>query len=227
MTGKTEKTTQPISVFLVDDHHVIRRGFRIMLEGTSGIRIVGEESEASNVVAKVKELQPDVVLMDIKLGTVGTDGIDITRELRSRCPNINVIVISNFDEEDYVKDAIRAGASGYLLKDITQEDLIKAIRTVYEGGAVVNPLLNKKILNELASIRPHVSYHPSLEGPLSDKEAEVLTLLTEGFPNKEIAGKLFITEKTVKAHVSSILRKLGVKDRTQAVIFALKRGLIK
>ena len=223
----TIKATTPITILLVDDHQVVRRGFKMMLEGAPEIRVVGEESAVQNVLIKVRELQPDIVLMDIKLGSVGANGIDITRELKSRFPNVNVIIISNFDEDEYVKEAVRAGASGYLLKDIGQEDLIQAIRTVYKGGAAVNPILNKKILKEFAAMTPNITYHPSSEGPLSDKEMQVLAILTEGYSNKDIAAKMFITEKTVKAHVSSILRKLGVKDRTQAVIFALKRGLVK
>lgn len=227
MNANPSKMVKSIAVLLVDDHQVVRRGFRMMLEGATGITVVGEENSAKQVLAKVRELEPDVIIMDIKLEAVGTNGIDITRELKVKFPQINVIIISNFDEDEYVKEAIRAGASGYLLKDITQEDLIQAIRTVYKGGAVINPLLNKKILKEFAAMTPQLTYHPSHEGPLSDKETQVLTLLTEGYSNKEIAGRLFITEKTVKAHVSSILRKLGVQDRTQAVIFALKRGIIK
>lgn len=210
-----------IRVLLVDDHTLLRQGLRNMLELNPNIQVVGEARDGEEALAKTAEVSPDIVLMDITLP--GTDGIEATRKIKEHYPKVDVIVLTMHVDDYHAFEAIRAGASGYLTKSVTQDELVKAIETVRAGEASVDPAIAKKMLREFAH---------SLEGKskafgLSPREREVLLQLCQGASNKEIAERLVISQKTVKSHLKSIFNKLDVNDRTQAVAFALREGIIK
>lgn len=215
-----------VTVILVDDHPVVRKGFRYML-GSPEVEIVGEASTFEDAMALVQESSPMIALMDIKLASTGLSGIDATREIRKKHPQTSVIIVSGFDDEENVREAVAAGASGYLLKDVTKEDLLQAIKIVAGGGTVTSPIIGKKLFKEFASLASKALPKEVAEYHLSEKELEVLKLMVQGHSNKEIASSLYVTEKTVKAHVSAVLKKLQVKDRTQAVIHALRKGIVR
>ena len=209
-----------ISVLIVDDHTIVRQGLRTFLELQEDIEVVGEASNGVDAVEQVRQLLPDVVLMDLVMPEM--DGIEATRSIRSLIPSTKVIILTSFAEDDKVFPSIKAGAQGYLLKNVSPVDLIKAIQAAHRGEAQMDPEIAKKLMDEF-SARPT---KPSA-GELTERELEVLRLIAGGLNNRDIAGELVLSEKTVKTHVSNILSKLHLADRTQAAIFALREGLVR
>jgi NarL family two-component system response regulator LiaR len=201
-----------IRVLLADDHAVVRQGLRTFLDLQDDIEVVAEAADGEEALEAAERLAPDVVLIDLVMPKL--DGIEAIRRLRERSPEIRAIVLSSFVDDDKLFPAIRAGAAGYLLKDVQPQDLVEAIRTVNGGGALLHPQVAARLLEEMT------------EDPLTPREREVLALIGRGMPNKIIARELTLSEKTVKAHVSSILAKLGVTDRTQAALYAVREGLV-
>jgi two-component system, NarL family, response regulator LiaR len=205
-----------IRVLICDDHAVVRQGLRTFLDLQEEIVVVGEAADGEQALAAIARERPDVVLMDLVMP--GVDGIEALRELRARAPATRAIVLSSFIDDDKLFPAVRAGAAGYLLKDVQPQELVAAIRTVHGGGSLLHPVVAARLMEELATSAP-------LE-QLTAREREVLALIGRGLANKLIARELGIAEKTVKAHVSSVLSKLGLTDRTQAALFAVREGLV-
>lgn len=210
-----------LKVIIADDHVIVREGLMAMLNLADDIRVIGEATNGQEVVQMAEKLRPDVVLMDIRMAEL--NGVQATREIKSRFPEVQVIVLTNYDDDEYVFDCLRYGASGFLLKDVTPEDLVKAIKCAVKGRSLMDPLVLNKVLARFRHLAQDGSGHADR---LSQREKEVLTALTAGLSNKEIAQQLFITEKTVKAHFSSIYRKLNVRRRSQAIVGAVKSGLV-
>lgn len=217
----------PIKVLLVDDHAVVLRGLSFFLGTQADIRVVGEASNGREALAQAAALQPDVVLMDLVMPVM--DGIEATAALRQSHPEVRVIILTSFSEQDRVVPAIRAGAAGYLLKDVQPEELVQAIRGAYSGQPQLHPKVAGQLMAAVATpaAPPANTQIAAAAGDLTVREREVLSLIAQGRSNKEIAAQLYIAEKTVKTHVSSLLSKLGLDDRTQAAIFALKHGLVQ
>jgi DNA-binding NarL/FixJ family response regulator len=208
-------------VLIADDHVIVREGLIALLNLADEIMVVGEAADGQEVVEMTERLRPDVVLMDIRMGK--PDGVQATREIKTRFPDVNVIVLTNYDDDEYVFDCLRYGASGYLLKDVSPEDLIKAITSAAQGESLVDPSVLNKVLTQFRDLTRDGSDRSEI---LSAREKEVLEALAQGLSNKEIARELCITEKTVKAHSSSIYRKLNVTTRSQAIVGAVKTGLV-
>jgi NarL family two-component system response regulator LiaR len=210
-----------ISVLLVDDHAVVRNGLRNYLEIQEDIEIAGEAENGLEALEKVRLLHPDIVLMDLVMPKM--DGIEATRQINAANTTTKVIVLTSFSEDDQVFSAIKAGATGYLLKDVSPADLVKAIRATYQGESQLHPDIVNKLMQEFANqpVEPK-----RIHGNMTERELEVLGLIARGMSNREIAQSLTISEKTVKAHVGSILSKLHLKDRTQAAIYAHQNGLV-
>ena len=202
-----------IRVLLVDDQSIIREGLSSLLQAKQDIEVVGEAENGKLAVEQALKLQPDVVLMDMRMPIM--DGIAATRNLQQKAPNVKVLVLTTFDDDDYINQAMKFGAKGYLLKDTPSEELAQAIRAVNKGYTQMGPGLFEKVM----TATPHVEEPPELE-QLTPREKEVLQLIAKGLNNREIAEKLFISERTVKNHVNSILSRLNLRDRTQAAIFA-------
>jgi DNA-binding NarL/FixJ family response regulator len=214
-----------IRVVVADDQALVREGFRLILEVEQDIEVVGEAADGSQAVETTRKLDPDVVLMDVQMP--GLDGIEATRRIGGAGLRARILVLTTFDRDDYVYAAMRAGASGFLLKDIRREQLVHAIRTVAAGDALLAPVLVKRLIEDLCR-RPAPSQgRPSELTDLSDRELQVLTLLARGLANAEIGRELFLGEATVKTHVANTLRKLGLRDRVQAVIAAYECGLVR
>lgn len=225
---KKEKRKNYIKILLVDDHNLVREAFAQMLELEDDFIVAGQAADADSALDKALELKPDIILMDIKLP--GVNGIEATRMIKSKLPETEIMILSMYDEEEYVRQAVRAGATGYVLKDISQEDLLRNIRVVHSGGSYIQPSLARKVLQDIASMgkaKPHTSSRSSNIKELSDREIEVLQHVANGESNKEVAKALIISEKTVKAHLRSIFRKLEVGDRAQAVATAMRKGLVE
>jgi NarL family two-component system response regulator LiaR len=211
---------QTISVLIVDDHDVVRRGLRAFFESEGGIEVVGEASNGAEAVRKVQELLPDVVLMDLVMPEV--DGITAIRQVTDVSPHSRVLVLTSFGEDERIFRSIKAGAMGYMLKDTPAEELGRAVRSVARGELLLHPEIAKRVLEEFAAIRADA---PPLAS-LTTREGEVLILITKGYSNKEIAHELCISVKTVKSHVSNILTKLHMADRTQAALYAVQQGFV-
>ena len=218
-----------IRILLVDDQTLIRQGIRMLLVGENDLEVIGEAGNGREALAQVMSLQPDVVLMDIRMPEM--DGVSATREITQRFPGCAVIILTTFDDDETIFEGLRAGARGYLLKDINADEMTAAIRTVASGGALIQPSITRKVLAEFTRLTNPLSQagstnpQPLIE-PLTDREMEVLRLLAEGLSNREIAERLVITEGTVKNHVSNLIAKLNVRDRTQAILKAQEFGLI-
>ena len=210
-----------IRVLIADDHAVVRQGLKTFLELQDDIEVVEDVADGEAAVAAVEREAPDVVLMDLVMP--GVDGVEAIRRIRERRPQARVLVLSSFLDDERLFPAVRAGAAGYLLKDVEPRELVKAIHTVHGGEALLHPAVAARLMDEFAAAPPQ---EPSADG-LTEREREVLTLIARGLPNKLIARDLSISEKTVKAHVSSILGKLGVSDRTQAALYAVRSGLVE
>lgn len=211
-------TTEPITILIVDDHAVVRQGLRTFLELQSDMTVVGEADNGRSAVELVQSLLPDLVLMDLVMPQM--DGIEATRQIRAAAPQTRVLVLTSFTEDEKVFPAIKAGALGYLLKDVAPGELIKAIQAAYQGEAQLHPEIAKKLMGELAGKSSAVPL-----ADLTERESEVLRLIARGLNNQEIATSLTISHKTVKTHVSNILSKLHLADRTQAAIYALQQGI--
>ncbi|MEK3985475.1 response regulator transcription factor [Paenibacillus sp. FSL K6-3166] len=225
-----------IGLLLVDDHAMVRRGLQVFLSTQPDIKVIGEASNGREALERTAELQPDIILMDLHMPVM--NGIETAKQLRISHPQVKIIVLTSFSDQDHVLPAIRVGIKGYLLKDIEPEALVVAIRKVHSGQVELHSEAASQLMNLMAASTPEqldVS-NPDLNGPsttsatitaselLTPREQEVLDLIALGMSNKEIASKLVITEKTVKTHVSHVLGKLNLSDRTQAAIFALKNG---
>jgi DNA-binding NarL/FixJ family response regulator len=218
-----------ISVLVVDDQAMVRAGFAAILGAQDGIDVLGQASDGAEGVELARRLRPDVVLMDVRMP--GMNGIDATRELvhpsRGEPHRPLVLVLTTFDADEYVYDALAAGASGFLLKDAPPDDLVHAVRVVAAGEALLAPRVTKRLLERFATQRPATSSRALLLADLTEREREILVLIGRGMSNAEIAAQLFIAEQTVKTHVSRIFTKLGLRDRVQAVILAFDAGLVE
>jgi len=209
-----------IRVVIADDHAVVRQGLRTFLELQQDVEVVADAADGDEAVAAAHEHRPDVVLMDIVMP--GTDGVEAIRRILLERPSTRVIALTSFLDDDKVFPAVRAGAAGYLLKDVEPPELVKAIRTVYGGEALLHPAVTARLMEELAG-----SGRDDAVDPLTEREREVLGLIARGLANKLIARELGIAEKTVKTHVSNILGKLDLTDRTQAALYAVRRGWVE
>jgi len=210
---------EPIRVFLADDHPVVREGLRTFLESRDGIEVVGEAGDGESAATAIERLHPDVVLMDLVMPGMG--GVAAIRRIGERAPGTRVVVLTSFASDDQVIPAVQAGAAGYLLKDVEPSGLEAAIRLVHQGEALLDPQVAGRVMEQVA--------HPAPGGDvdsLTPREREVLGLLGRGMSNRELADTLVVSEKTVKTHVSNILMKLGVHDRTQAALLAVREGLV-
>jgi len=208
-----------IRILLTDDHVVVRRGTQALLSTEPEIQVVGEAKNGEEAVAKAEELRPDVILMDLEMPVM--DGIEAIRRITASQKDARILVLTSFATDDKVFPAIKAGALGYLLKDSSPDELVRAIRQVYRGESSLHPTIARKLLQEMS--RP--SQKPPTDDPLTEREVEVLKLVAQGNSNQDIADKLIISEATVRTHVSNILSKLHLASRTQAALYALKEGL--
>ena len=214
-----------IGIVVADDHEVVRAGFAALLDTQPDFTVLGTAADGAAAVRVCRDLRPDVVLMDVRMP--GTDGIEATRQLAAGDPAPKVLILTTFDLDEYVFDALRAGASGFLLKDVTAERLFDAVRVVAAGEALLAPAVTRRLISEFAKIRrPAPAAATPALATLTPRETEVLRLVAEGLSNPEIAARLVVTEETVKTHVSRVLAKLGLRDRTQAVVAAYESGLV-
>lgn len=213
-------TERPVTVVLVDDHEVVRRGIRAYFASQDDLEVVGEAASGSEALAVVAEQRPDVVVMDLRLS--GIDGIETTRAVRDLAPGTRVVVLTSYGADDFLYPALRAGALGYLLKDVGAHELATAVRRAARGEPTLSPSIAARLMQEVASAGPD---EPGPD-PLTPRETEVLAQIAEGLSNLEIARQLSIAETTVKAHVSHVLAKLAVDDRTQAAVYAWRSGLV-
>ncbi|MEU4742362.1 response regulator transcription factor [Actinosynnema sp. NPDC023658] len=214
-----------VRVVVADDHQVIRAGYAALLDTQPDFTVVGTASDGGEAVRVCRELSPDVVLMDVRMP--GVDGIEATRRLLGGAGGPRVLILTTFDLDEYVYDALRAGASGFLLKDVTAEQLFDAVRVVAAGEALLAPTVTRRLISEFARLRPERGAPPDAAlSTLTPRETQVLRLVAEGLSNPEVAARLVVTEETVKTHVSRVLNKLGLRDRTQAVVAAYESGLV-
>lgn len=219
----------PIRVLLADDQAMVRAGFRLILESEPDLEVVGEAEDGAGAVAAAQSLRPDVVLMDIQMPIL--DGIAATRRLVGSAREdsdlaTRVLILTTFERDEYIFAALRAGASGFLLKNAPPEDLIAAVRVVAAGDALLAPSVTRRIIAEFAALPPAAALSPELSG-LTEREVETLRLVARGLTNAEIAARLFVGESTVKTHVSNVLAKLGLRDRVQAVVWAYEGGVVR
>jgi NarL family two-component system response regulator LiaR len=214
--------SDPITVLLVDDHEMVRRGVRAFLETQPDISVVAEAGSGEEAVRLAAEHAPDVALMDLIMP--GMDGVEATRRLTTRSPRTNVVMLTSYHDDEHVFPAIRAGALSYVLKDVGPEELADTVRRAAAGEAVLHPRVAARVVRELHGARRD---EPNAFRELSDRELEVLKLIAGGLNNAEIAGRLYVSEKTVKSHVSNILGKLHLADRTQAAVYAWRQGVVR
>ena len=215
-TNETPAGTGKIKVFLLDDHEVVRRGLRDLLESDGDIEVVGESGSAQEAIRRIPALRPDVAILDGRLPD--GSGIDVCREVRSRDPHIAALVLTSYDDDEALFSAIMAGAAGYILKQVRGQDLLDAVRRVAAGQSLLDPAVTQQVLDRL---REGPKQDTALEG-LTEQERKVLELIGEGLTNRAIGERMFLAEKTVKNYVSSLLSKLGLERRTQAAVFASK-----
>jgi DNA-binding NarL/FixJ family response regulator len=222
MTG----TPPAVRIVVADDHQVVRAAFAELLDSQPDFRVVATACDGAEAVRICRELRPDVVLMDVRMP--GMDGIEATRRLAGSGPGgPRILILTTFDLDEYVYDALRAGASGFLLKDVTAERLFDAVRVVAAGDALLAPAVTRRLITEFARLRPRPDTPATARlAALTPRETQVLRLVAEGLSNPEIAARLVVTEETVKTHVSRVLSKLGLRDRTQAVVTAYESGLV-
>ncbi|MFE3825930.1 response regulator [Streptomyces sp. NPDC059092] len=209
-------------ILLADDQKLIRGGIRMILRSEDDFEVVGEAEDGFQAVDLARSLRPDIVLMDVQMP--GLDGLEATRQVVAAGECV-VLVLTTFNREDYLFQALQAGASGFLLKNASPEDLISAVRVVARGDALLAPELTRRLFDRFMA-RPAVSQRPDLLGLLTEREAQILRLVAGGDSNAEIAGKLYVGEATVKTHVSRVLNKLGLRDRVQAVVYAYETGVV-
>ncbi|MGW5273820.1 response regulator [Streptomyces sp. NPDC004044] len=216
-----------IRVLIADDQVMVRQGFTVLLDAEPGIEVVGQAVDGLDAVSQVAELAPDVVLMDVRMPVLG--GIEATRRITSpHDAQVKVLILTTFDLDEYVYEALRAGASGFLLKDASVEELVHAVRVVAAGDALLAPNITKRLIVEFSRMTavPRAPLRDRV-GDLTERETEVLSLIAQGLSNAEIASRLVVAEQTAKTHVSRILAKLGLRDRTQAAVFAYETGLVR
>lgn len=219
----------PVSVVLADDQALMRMGFRMVLEAEEDITVVGEASDGTSALAQARALRPDVILMDVRMP--GMNGIEATERIAQECPSTRVLILTTFDLDEYAFAGLRAGASGFLLKDTRPTELAEAIRTVASGEAVVSPRITQRMLEMFAGSLPsseapsQSSSDPRIDS-LTPREKEILVLMSQGMSNAEIAAHLVVSATTVKTHVGNVLAKLDVRDRVQAVVVAYETGLM-
>jgi NarL family two-component system response regulator LiaR len=219
VAGDATSNTEKISVIIVDDHAIVRQGLRTYLELQPDIEVVGEASNGTEAIALTRETLPDIVLMDLVMPQ--TDGVEATRAITGQSPSTRVIVLTSFSEDEKVFASIKAGAQGYLMKDVLPSELVRAIRTVHRGEAQLDPEIARKLMQEFTNPQPTAPKHD-----LTERELEVLRLIAQGKSNKDISDDLVLSEKTVKTHVSNILQKLHLSDRTQAAVYALRQRIV-
>jgi DNA-binding NarL/FixJ family response regulator len=223
-------TAAPIRVVLADDQDLVRAGFRVILGTEDGIDVVGEARTGAEAVEQVAALRPDVVLMDVQMPDV--DGLEATRRILTRGTDgqgdadrpVRVVILTTFDRDDYLFEALKAGASGFLLKNARPEDLIDAVRVVARGDALLSPEVTRRVIEQFSG--PPRAPEPHRPAELTEREYDVLVALARGASNAEIAEQLYLGETTVKTHVSRVLMKLGLRDRTQAVVYAYEHGVV-
>jgi DNA-binding NarL/FixJ family response regulator len=215
-----------IRVLLADDQVLVRAGFRALLDAQDGIEVVGEAGEGDQAVRLAKELTPDVVLMDIRMP--GTDGLATTRQIAAdgELANVRVVILTTFELDEYVFEAIRSGASGFLVKDTEPDELVQAVQVVAGGGALLSPSVTRRLIGEFAA-RAKEPQHPGGLADLTDREQEVLALVGDGLSNTEIAKRLYVSPATAKTHVSRAMIKLHARDRAQLVVIAYESGLVR
>ena len=214
-----------IRVLVVDDQALVRGGFRLILESQPDIEVVGEAADGRAALAKVRELRPDVVLMDVRMP--GMDGLEATRQLLSGGEAPRILMLTTFDLDEYVYDALRAGASGFLLKDVRPEQLAEAVRVVADGETLLAPAITQRLVQQYVRRTRPGTTRPTALDALTERELSVLRLMARGRSNAEIAAALFLSETTVKTHVTHVFGKLGLRDRAQAVVVAYESGLVE
>jgi DNA-binding NarL/FixJ family response regulator len=236
MDNNHGKPERPVRVLVVDDQRLMRDGIASLLDIQDGVEVIGTAANGQEAVEQALTLEPDVVLMDVRMPVM--DGVAAAEEVRRRLPSCQVLMLTTFDDEEYVIDALRAGATGYLLKDIPAHDLARAVQAAHKGIYQLDPAVASKLMASLASHTTQSTTamtalpgaagqsRPASTTDLSSREVEVLRLIAQGASNREIAEQLVITEGTVKNHISSILSRLGLRDRTQAAIYAKEMGLL-
>ncbi|MBX6389809.1 MAG: response regulator transcription factor [Frankia sp.] len=223
---RTPSEENPIRVLIVDDHALFRRGLFMVLAQEPDIEVVGEAADGSEAVSMAQEMAPDIVLMDVRMPKRG--GIDATSAIKEAVPSAKIVMLTISDEEADLYDAIKAGAMGYLLKEISIDEVARDIRAVYNGQSLISPSMASKLLTEFASMIKNKDDRPQLPTPrLTDREMEVLRLVAKGMNNRDIAKQLFISENTVKNHIRNILEKLQLHSRMEAVVYAVREKLLE
>jgi DNA-binding NarL/FixJ family response regulator len=212
-----------IRVLVADDQSMIRAGFRMLLKDEEGIEVVAEAEDGAEAIEKAARFDPNVVLMDIRMPKL--DGLEATRRILAADPAARILILTTFDLDEYIYEALRAGASGFVLKDDPPEQLIAAIRTVAAGDALLSPTVTKRVIKQFTEIPRHDA--PTAVDELTDRELDVFRLIAQGLSNGEIGRELFISDTTVKTHVTRVFQKLGVRDRVQAVVLAYRAGLFE
>ncbi len=221
----TEATDERIRVMICDDHALFRRGLIMVLEAEDDIEVVGEAEDGRDAVERVADIVPDVVLMDVRMPEI--DGIEATRLIAERAPSAKILMLTVSDEENDLYEAIKAGATGYLLKEISIEEVASAVRAVVSGQSLISPSMASKLLTEFTNLAKRADERTSVPTPrLTERELEVLRLVAQGMSNREIAGELYISENTVKNHVRNILEKLHLHTRMEAVMYAVREKLL-
>jgi DNA-binding NarL/FixJ family response regulator len=223
--AEAPKSTEAVRVLIVDDHALFRRGLQMVLEGEADIDVVGEASDGHEAVERAEKTTPDVVLMDVRMPK--RSGIEATRAIKEVLPSAKILMLTISDEEADLYEAIKAGASGYLLKEISIEEVANAVREVQQGKSLISPSMASKLLNEFAAMVKRRDERTNIPGPrLTDRELEVLKLVAKGMNNRDIGAELFISENTVKNHVRNILEKLHLHSRMEAVVYAVREKLL-
>jgi two-component system, NarL family, response regulator DevR len=216
MSSEPDQAAEPISIFLLDDHEIVRRGLKALLEAEDDLRVIGEASTAAEALARIPAVRPQVAVLDVRLPD--GDGVSVCRDIRSTLPQVACLMLTSFDDDNALFDAIMAGAAGYALKQIHGTDLVAAIRTISRGESLLDPRTTARMMTRLRE----QAHHEDPVAALTDQERRVLDLIGEGLTNRQIGQHLYLAEKTVKNYVSSLLTKLGMQRRTQAAILATR-----